>query len=159
MRQFPIKILKECPYVETSLFSLLVFCGFGERVGFDMNTSHIFPILLAIIFLVGGEAEEGGARPRIICMPRLLLFSVAIITLSGAWSCPMLLEQKPWVSCPGWFSYFIYLFIYYYYFLLNSIYFFNLILFIFFCCIAWGPSYTYRYTFFFYPLFCCNVSV
>ena len=26
-------------------------------------------------------------------------------------------------------------------------------------CTAWGPSYTYMYTFFFYPLFCCHRSI
>ena len=29
--------------------------------------------------------------------------------------------------------------------------------FFFFHCIAWGPSYTYMYTYFFIPLLCCGV--
>lgn len=45
-----------------SLYSLCVSCGFGGRVGFDVNVSHVFAVLLAAIILVGGEVGEGGIQ-------------------------------------------------------------------------------------------------
>ena len=70
--------------------------AFGERAGFDMDTSHVFPHgVLAAITLAGNEARDGGARAGIGCEAGLRLCSVTITALSGARSDTELLEQKP----------------------------------------------------------------
>ena len=79
-----------------SLYCLFVPSGFGERDGFDTNTSYAFPqgVLTALTLLGGGAGDEGaGARAR--CEPGLPLCSVAITVLLGVWVGLKLLEQKP----------------------------------------------------------------
>ena len=56
-------VLKICPYVGASLYSLHVPSDFSGRAGFDMNTSHIHsPALLPSITLVGGRPGEAWVR-------------------------------------------------------------------------------------------------
>ena len=48
-------VLQGCLYVEVSLCRLRVCSAFGARAGFDMDTSHIFPLgVLATVLLIGG---------------------------------------------------------------------------------------------------------
>ena len=69
--------------------------AFGERTGFDMDESHIFPQgVLAAITLVVGESIDGGARAVTECEVGLRLCSVAITTLSGAGSIPSCLSRN-----------------------------------------------------------------
>lgn len=57
---------------------------------------HAFPqSVLAAITLVGGGAEDGGARARVMCDLGSFLRSVATTTLSGLGLGPKVLEQKP----------------------------------------------------------------
>ena len=91
-----IAVLKLCPYVSVSLFSLCVPSDFGRRAGFDMNTSHVFPQgVLAAVTLVGGRAGDGGAKARTRCEVRLPLCSVTITALLRVGLGPRLLGQKP----------------------------------------------------------------
>ena len=65
MKQIPIVILKVCPCVRGSLYSLCVPSGFDGRTGFDMNTSQIFPQgVLAAITIVGVRLEMEGLEPE-----------------------------------------------------------------------------------------------
>ena len=65
MKQLLIVILKVCPCVRVSLYSLCVPGGFDGRTGFDMNTSQIFPQgVLAAISMVGGETGDAVTRTR-----------------------------------------------------------------------------------------------
>ena len=41
-KQLPTVVLKGCPYVEVSLYSLQMSSGFGGRAGYDVNTSQVF---------------------------------------------------------------------------------------------------------------------
>lgn len=41
-KQLPLMVLKGCPYVEVSLYSLQMSSGFGGRPGYDVNTSQVF---------------------------------------------------------------------------------------------------------------------
>ena len=96
MKQLPIPVLKGCPCLETSLFSLCVPSGFGGRAGSDVNTSHSFSQgVLTAITLVGGEAGDGEVGAGASCEAGLLLCSVLITTLSGVRVGPKLLKQKP----------------------------------------------------------------
>ena len=56
MKHLCIVILKGCPYVGVSPYSLPMFSVFDGRAGFDVNTSQIFPmdVLAAIILVVDG---------------------------------------------------------------------------------------------------------
>lgn len=76
-------VLKGCPCVGASLYSLCIPGGFCGRVGFYMSTSHIFfQEVLAAITLVGGEVGlDGGAGASSRCESKLLLCSLAINTL------------------------------------------------------------------------------
>ena len=79
-----------------SLYCLHVPSGFGRSAGSDVSSSHIFPQgVLAGIILVGGRAEDGGARAGARHELRLLLYSVANTTLLGVGVGLQLLEQKP----------------------------------------------------------------
>ena len=70
---------------------------FGQRAGFDLNDSHVFPQgVLAAITLAWGVVDNGGARACLGGGEGLPLCSLAIIALSGAVSAPKLLERKPW---------------------------------------------------------------
>ena len=61
---------------------ILFSSAFGERAGFDIDASYIFPqSVLAAIILVGGGAGDGGVRNGARCEPGLILCSVAITTL------------------------------------------------------------------------------
>ena len=96
VEQLLMVVLKGCPYVVVSLYSLHVPSGFGGRAGFDTNISRIFPQgVLAAISLVGAGAGEGGARAGARCEVELSLYSVDVTTLLGVGSGPKLLEQKP----------------------------------------------------------------
>lgn len=69
--------------------------GFGGRVGFGMNTSHVFPQgLLAAIILVRGETGNRRVRARVGCEVGLPLRSVAVTALMEVGSSPKLLEQN-----------------------------------------------------------------
>ena len=92
MKDLAVVFLKWYRYVGASLYSLNVSSVFGERDGFDVNTSHVFPqgVLAAIILMEGGAGDEG-ARAEIKCeapQPR------AFITLLRVEVDPRLLEQK-----------------------------------------------------------------
>ena len=64
---------------------MCVTSAFGERAGFDVDVSHIFPQdVLVIITLVGSVAYNRGARTCTGCEAGLPLCSVAITTLSGS---------------------------------------------------------------------------
>ena len=41
-KQLPLVVLKGCPYVGVSLYSLQMSSGFGGRPGYDINTSQVF---------------------------------------------------------------------------------------------------------------------
>ena len=65
MQQLPVEVIKGCPSVGASLYSVCVPSGFGGRVGFDMNTNHTFrQDVLVALNLVGDGAEEGVSRVR-----------------------------------------------------------------------------------------------
>ena len=82
MKQLPIVILKVCPYVGASLYSLCVLSHFGRRAGFDVNTSPFFPQgVLSATTLVEGGAGDGGARAGARCKAGFPLCSVALATL------------------------------------------------------------------------------
>ena len=94
MKQLPILVLKGCPFVGASLYSLRVPSGFGGRAGSDVNMSLIFPQgVLAAIILVRGGAGGGGAKARAKCEPGLLLCLVTNSALLGARLGPKLLEK------------------------------------------------------------------
>ena len=79
-----------------SLCSLCVPSGFGGRARSEVSIGCAFPQgVLAAIMLVGGGAGYGGARARARCELGLLLYSVAITTLSVVGLGPKVLEQKP----------------------------------------------------------------
>ena len=65
MKQLPIPVLKVCPCVGTSLFSLHVYSSFAGRAGSEVSIVCVFPWgELAASVLVGGRAGVGGARGR-----------------------------------------------------------------------------------------------
>ena len=73
-------VLKWCPYMGASIYSLHVNSAFDGRTGFDVNTSHAFPQgVLAAITSVGGGAGDGGARAGVryeVGLPPCLLVSL-----------------------------------------------------------------------------------
>ena len=77
-------VLKGCPCVGISLYSLHVPNGFGDRAEFGVNTIHVFPQgTVTAITLVDGGAGDGGSRARTRCEPGLLLCLVATTTYQG----------------------------------------------------------------------------
>ena len=65
-----------------SLCRLHVPSAFGVRAEFDVDASHVFPqSVLAAITLVGGVADDWGARVCAGCKAGLPLCSVAVATL------------------------------------------------------------------------------
>lgn len=69
--------------------------AFGERVGFDMDASYVFPqSVLAAITLIGGGTGGQVGRVGGQCEGGFSVCSVAVITQSGVGSHPKLLEQK-----------------------------------------------------------------
>ena len=62
----------------------------------------VFLMVLAAITLVGARAGDGVARAGTGCEEGLPFCSVAVTALSGAWSDPKLLKQKPCGSCLSW---------------------------------------------------------
>ena len=77
-------VLKVCPCVGASLYSLHVTNGFGGRAVSDVLTNHVFPQDgLAAVTLIGSGAGDGGARARAVCWLGLLLCSVANTTPLG----------------------------------------------------------------------------
>ena len=96
MKQLPVPVLKGCPCVGASLYSLFVPSGFGGSPGSDVSTNLIFAHgVLAAITLIVGMTGDGGTRARARCELELLLCSVTSTTLSELVMGPTLLEQKP----------------------------------------------------------------
>ena len=96
MKELPVGVLKECPSVRASLYSLHVSSGFSGRAGSDMSMSHVFhQNVLETNTLVGYGSGDEVARARAKCDLGLLLCSVGSTTLLGLGSSPKLLEQKP----------------------------------------------------------------
>ena len=96
--------LKRCSYGGVSLCRLHVPRAFGERAGFNVDASHVFPQgILAAITLGGSVAGGGGARAYEGFEVGFSLCSVAGIILLGVGSDPYLQEQKPWGLCLSWF--------------------------------------------------------
>lgn len=94
MKQLLMAVLKGCPCLGISLYSILVPSGFGGRAGSDVNRSFVFPhFVLAAITMVVGAASGQGARAR-ARYESVLLYSVAIAALLRVVSVPMLLKQK-----------------------------------------------------------------
>ena len=74
--------LKGCSYVGISLCRLCVPSVSDGGAGFDVDASHVFPqSVLAAITLVGGVADDWGARVCAGCKAGLPLCSVAVATL------------------------------------------------------------------------------
>lgn len=70
--------------------------AFGERAGFNVDASHVFPQgILAAITLGGSVAGGGRARAYEGFEVGFSLCSVAGIILLGVGSDPYLQEQKP----------------------------------------------------------------
>ena len=91
VKSLPIIVMKGCPYVGASLYSLHVPSGLGGRAEFDVNKSQIFPWgLLAPTTLVGDGAGDRRPRARARCEVGLLLCSVAT---------PLYREQGQVPSC------------------------------------------------------------
>ena len=67
MKQLPIPVLKGCPCLETSLFSLCVPSGFGGRAGSEVSTGQVFRqgVLVAITFFEGLEMEGLEPEPHV----------------------------------------------------------------------------------------------
>ena len=77
-----IAVLKKCPSVGASLYSLHLPSHCFGRAGFDMNTSHIFPHgMLTSITLVEGVPGDEAARTSARCEAGLPLCSVSVIAL------------------------------------------------------------------------------
>ena len=71
-------LMWECPYTVCVCPVALV----GERAGFDVNTSHIFPQgVLVVVILVGGGIGDGGARAGPRCELGLPLCLMAVTAL------------------------------------------------------------------------------
>ena len=68
-------------------------CGiFGERAGFNMDTSHIFlQGVLAVFPLTGSVAGIGGCKACVGYEVGFPLCSVAVTILSGAGSAPQVM--------------------------------------------------------------------
>ena len=76
MKQLPIVVLKWCSYVGAFIYRLHVPNAFGERAGFDVDPSHVFPQgVLAAITLVGSGTRDGSARAGALCKVRRPLCS------------------------------------------------------------------------------------
>ena len=61
VKSLPVIVMKGCPYVGASLYSLHVPSGLGGRAEFDVNKSQIFPWgLLAIEDLGPGQGVKWG---------------------------------------------------------------------------------------------------
>ena len=70
--------------MEPFLYGLCVPRGFGEKAGYDMSTSHIFPQdVLAALTLVRGGAGDRVAKARVRCESGFFLFTVSNSTLLG----------------------------------------------------------------------------
>lgn len=76
------------------LYTLCVPSDFGGRPVFYVSMSCIFPHVVAVGTLVGGEAGDEVSRARIRCELGLLLCSVVNTTLLRVGLRPKLLEQK-----------------------------------------------------------------
>lgn len=72
-----------------SVYSLCVPIGFGRKARSKVNTGHVFSQgVLAAITLVEGGAGDAGGKARFRCELGLLLYSVAVTTLSGVGQTP-----------------------------------------------------------------------
>ena len=77
------------------LYTLCVPSDFGGRPVFYVSMSCIFPHVVAVGTLVGGEAGDEVSRARIRCEPRFVLSSVAVVILLWSKVGPKVLEQNP----------------------------------------------------------------
>lgn len=69
MKQLPFVVLNLCSHVEVSLYRLHVPNAFGERAGFDVDPSHVFPQgVLEAITLLGSDAGERGTSAGTGCV-------------------------------------------------------------------------------------------
>ena len=94
MKQLLIMVLKGCPFVGASLYSLFVPSGIVGRAGSDVSMSYIFPQgMLTVITLVGAGAGADEARARVRCTRVSPLLS-GQDHLIGERLGPKLLEQK-----------------------------------------------------------------
>lgn len=85
MKQLSFAFLKECSYIEVSLYRPHVSSGFAGRTGNNMDVNHVFPWGgLAVITLVRVGLQDGGPKSRARCEVGPPLFSVAIMNLSRA---------------------------------------------------------------------------
>lgn len=67
MKQLPLPVLKGCPSMGASLFSLPVSSGFGGRPGSEVSVGHIFTwAVLETVnpTLMGGRPGDGRATVR-----------------------------------------------------------------------------------------------
>ena len=91
MKQLPIPVLKDWLCVAVS-YTVCVPSDFGGRPGFYVSMSCIFPHVVGVGTLVGGEAADEVSRARITCELGLLLCSVVNTTLLRVGLRPKLLE-------------------------------------------------------------------
>lgn len=101
MKELPITVLKWCPCVDVSLFSLHISSGSCGRAGSEVSTGHIFLWgVLEGTMLMGGKARDGSARASVMYELGFLLCSVTVIDLSCVGLGPRGWSRNPevWVS-------------------------------------------------------------
>lgn len=64
--QLALLILKQCPFVEVTLYGVCVSSGFDQRAGSGVSMDHTFPrsLLAAVTLVEGPGLETEGLEPE-----------------------------------------------------------------------------------------------